>query len=701
MENDFVKIDLHIHTPASSCYKGEKDDNEYLKILRKAKSQNLKIISLTDHNSIEGYKSILKIKERLITEKDSLSSITDSEQANVRLKQVDSDLEIFDNILILPGVEFEVSNGIHLLVIFSIHTPVDQISSFLKEGGYTPENYGVEEPTLISNWDIFTLFEKSKNYDCIVIDAHTDSNKGILNTIPQGKTRANCFRSPQLSAVCYKSEEQKVKLQHILTTSKDYYRSITLAFLKFSDAHISDDVGLISTWIKLEDLSFESLKNALTNPSELISTEEPSVTKILDDLIKLPNSFGIIDITKESKAYIMKYISALSNSESGYILLGVTDKKVKVGIPVENLGNKDSLKPILDELIDCFRSVEPSFEMSVNLYELQNNRVIFSFHIRKSSSIVYIRENGNAYSLKENSLSLLRPSDIEFMVENRVLSDIQSRVEKRMQSVENDCQLIKNMFTSLPIIRFFDKNSRKARFKPTIDNCISLPSEDIVKLKKSVYNGRSRGNLFYYREKHSPRLPDAYLRYSLPLFTSRNIKSSSIFHETVYIVPGGGVFYSNRNYPFFSEYHTQIIKLHKRSIISGYNLKFIACFIKSSFLIWYLINVYDDVDIFSPDIFNNVRLPIINIKNPTTIDLVDTINSCFDKILEHEHNFLVGLRKINSTEIPEYAVEHNKKIDPLAYKIDRSIYDLIGLSAEEISTIEDSLRLNKIYIPEY
>ncbi|MCH7852920.1 MAG: hypothetical protein IIB76_01125 [Proteobacteria bacterium] len=90
--------------------------------------------------------------------------------------------------------------------------------------------------------------------------------------------------------------EQKEKLQHIIKTSKEYYRTIPLAFLKFSDSHVADTVGLPSTWVKLEKISFESLKTAFSNASELVSTEEPHVMKILDDLIKSPNSFGIPDV---------------------------------------------------------------------------------------------------------------------------------------------------------------------------------------------------------------------------------------------------------------------------------------------------------------------------------------------------------------------------------------------------------------------
>lgn len=36
--DEFYKVDLHIHTPASTCYKGTKDDEEYFRILKEKKT---------------------------------------------------------------------------------------------------------------------------------------------------------------------------------------------------------------------------------------------------------------------------------------------------------------------------------------------------------------------------------------------------------------------------------------------------------------------------------------------------------------------------------------------------------------------------------------------------------------------------------------------------------------------------------------
>lgn len=311
MPADFVRIDLHVHTPASRCYKGPDTEDEYLQILRRAHSRGLSIIAITDHNSIEGYRTFQEIEDRLENEKQFLSSITDSTQATERLQSIETDLNLFQAVHILPGVEFEVSNGIHLLVIFSEATPLDQITRFLNDGGYHPDNYGRQEPTVLSRWDIFRLYEESARYDCLVIDAHTDSSKGIYNTIRASSTRAACYSSSHLSAVCYKNEEQKEKLRSILR-EKHYHRSTPLSFVRFSDAHTSDQVGRFFSWVRLEKISFSALKSAFANPSEMLSTEEPSMMRTLDALIGLPNSFLISDISPPSLIDTKKHICALA-----------------------------------------------------------------------------------------------------------------------------------------------------------------------------------------------------------------------------------------------------------------------------------------------------------------------------------------------------------------------------------------------------
>ena len=42
-KRNVYKAELHIHTPASKCYKGCKDSNEYIKIIERAYELGLNI----------------------------------------------------------------------------------------------------------------------------------------------------------------------------------------------------------------------------------------------------------------------------------------------------------------------------------------------------------------------------------------------------------------------------------------------------------------------------------------------------------------------------------------------------------------------------------------------------------------------------------------------------------------------------------
>lgn len=702
MENDFIKIDLHIHTPASGDYKGARNEDEYLKILRKAKSKGLRIIAITDHNSIEGYKTILKLKDKLTDQRESLSSITDSEQTRKRLRLIESDLSLFDDLLILPGIEFEVNNGIHLLIIFSNDVLLQSIEKFLLDGGYTPTSFGEKEPTVMPNWDIFALYEESKKYNCIIIDAHTDSTKGILQTIPKGIARANCFRSPQLYAACYKSEEQKDKLKSALESGKEYSRTFPLSFVRFSDSHIAADVGSVSTWVKVDPVSFESLRKAFTNPSENVATEEPSMVKILDELIELRNSFGISDLSKESKDSCKKCICALRNSEGGYILLGVTEGKNKVGIPLSATARseKDKYEPVIKEIFSCISVIEPWQIPSATFYPLQNNRVIISLHVPPSDTLSSIKSDGCIYSITDRAIKVISAPDAQSIIEQRVLKDMEQKVFRRLSAVENDCNLIKNAFSSLPLTRFFEKNTIDARFNLSVSDSIDISPLQHEKLKKiHPPHGTSRGNLFFLRESQLPRFPYAYLRYSLPLFTLYQLSSRASSKDTIYIVPGGGIYYSTKDYPFFSEKYGQVIKLHKSLRNSRYGMKFTVCFLKSSLLLWYLINKFDNTDLFQPNILQKLRFPIINMGKPESAKNLREIESSFDKILKLEREYLLSARKFKDEALLKFIEQHNRKVDELAYSIDLNFYSLLGFSHDSVKVIEDNLRLNKIYIP--
>ena len=696
----FVKIDLHVHSPYSfDCYKGNKNDQEFYEILKQAKKKGLKIISITDHNSIDGYKKLIQLKESLTTQKNSLEKITDSEQSKVLLAQIIERLALFSDILILPGLEFETNDGIHILVIFNNTVQTNVIERFLADGGYKPEDFGHENPSTFANWDINYLLDESKKYECLVIDAHTDSNKGILNTIPKGKARAHCFSHPQLSGVCYNNEDQKNKLQETMKTAKEYSRSTSLAFVKFSDSHKAKDVGLHSTWIKIVNLTFSNLRAAFNNPTEMIFTHEPSTAKILQNLLKLDESYGVPSL-EEAPDLFKRLFCALTNTNGGFILLGVREDKTPIGVELK--------KPYDNSFIDKIRSISkdlPPMRIRYSFYDFVENKVIVSILIFPDEHLASIKGDDRIYSIKSKKLTTLSASEIQNLVEERTSTQIESLINKRIQSVENDCGLIKNLFASMPIIRSYEKKiiDRKLEYKFVSAEIIDVKSiKKLNQERKSLRaNGKTRGNIFYFSDPIPPRLTSAYLRYSLPLFFSSPQVPKNVLKPTIYVVPFGGVFYSTRDYPFYSDKSESIMKIHESQTNSPYGIKFTACFLKSSFLLWYILTKFDDCNLFSGKIIESIRLPLFHIKKPECASLIQKINAYFDQSITSENQFLIQSGKINEKQaMTKLVEEHNSKIDNISYNIDKTIYELMELSPKEIDTIEVTLKLNKIYLPQ-
>lgn len=164
MGTESYKMDLHIHTPASKCYKGSKNDEEYFEILRYAHKQNLDIIAFTDHNSIAGYNRILQLKEELINKRKYLSEYESSiSQLGNVIRECDDKLALFDDIYIIPGVEITLNPGVHILVLSS-HEEIEELSNLLDYVGYTEEKRGADSDVAI-NMDIknFLTYEKLKN----------------------------------------------------------------------------------------------------------------------------------------------------------------------------------------------------------------------------------------------------------------------------------------------------------------------------------------------------------------------------------------------------------------------------------------------------------------------------------------------------------------------------------------------------------
>lgn len=131
-QRQWRRIDLHLHTPASSDF--QEPAITFLDILQKAEARSLDIIAFTDHNSVAGY-------ARMMREIEQLEWLDKLKRANADEKRRLEDYRrLRKKILVLPGFEFTATFGFHILGIFAETTPVRVIEHILLNLSVPAEN---------------------------------------------------------------------------------------------------------------------------------------------------------------------------------------------------------------------------------------------------------------------------------------------------------------------------------------------------------------------------------------------------------------------------------------------------------------------------------------------------------------------------------------------------------------------------------
>ena len=691
-----IKVDLHIHTPASKCYKGPREDDEYIRIIKRAAEENLKIIAITDHNSIEGYEKLIEQRERIKVETEIFKTLNDSKKAKDKIKEGEKILNIFESILILPGIEFEVNNGVHMLVIFNPETDITTIKDFLKNGGYDADSFGKEDD-VFSKWSLFDLYNESVKYDCLIIDAHTDSNKGIFSTIRSGTPRIHAFTDKSLVGICYNSEKQKKNIRDLLL-SPNYTRATPVAFLKSSDAHKIDEIGKEYTYFCLKKIEWYDFKESFSNPDECIFTSRPNTKRIISSLANSKRCIFISALDESSVIKIAEAICALSNSNGGYIVIGADSVDLVNGIEIKDDSDIDKIKELFDSV-----SKKAKKEYIPNIYPLRESYYIFVVKVDSADELIDVEDNGIIFYYSKERIVKLNANQIQQVLSRKIETKYQQHISRELINIKKSVSAIDTYLKSQPILSSYCKNSipiHKYLSSIEIQESIKLTPEQrqaLVERYKEQGNGCCKGNIMYIDGVINPRLKDACLRITPPKFTLKGVKKVSP-KKYLYIIPGGAVFYTESELNYHNNDDYSVLRLETSS---DYSIKFLCAFLKSSFFLWYLKNKFGDLDFWSSKIFNRIDVPLLHLDNPKENDIITTIESNFDNIIELEKKFLkTDWNTVDDNGFEEYVNQHNEKTKIYFKKIDDAIFDLLKIKEDDKAIIKESLRANYIYIPE-
>jgi len=276
---EFMKVDLHVHTPASGDAQAK---NKY----------NFKFNMADIPTSLESAKQMAEeIVDRVMQKGIGLIAVTDHnspsnthpEDLTNTWYQLLKDKAKGKDLSVLPGVEIS-TDDLHILVILDPREDepaaytTHRINFLLQDCKFSLEEYGDYRATGMSSlFDVLQYIEDLST-NCIAIPAHIDGGKKAMLAVY--KAPCNVFNKllnhPNLNAIEVVKDTTPTRKKIGKKSVKDYFEGLRdenrspIAYIHNSDGHSIAEIGKRFTYIRMGEPDFWSLRNALEDPETRI-----------------------------------------------------------------------------------------------------------------------------------------------------------------------------------------------------------------------------------------------------------------------------------------------------------------------------------------------------------------------------------------------------------------------------------------------
>ena len=276
---EFIKVDLHVHTPASGDAQAK---NKY----------NFKFDIKDIPTSLESAKRLAEeIVDGIIQKEVMLIAVTDHntpsnthpEDLTNTWYQLLKDKARGKRLTVLPGVEIS-TDDLHILVILDPEEDeptaytTHRINFLLQDCKFSLKEYGNYRATGMSSlFDVLQYIEDLST-SCIAIPAHIDGGKKAMLAVYKGPSNVfnKLLNHPNLNVVEVVKDTTPARKKIGKKSVKDYFVSLRddnrspIAFIQNSDGHSIAEIGKRFTYIRMGEPGFWSLRNALENPETRI-----------------------------------------------------------------------------------------------------------------------------------------------------------------------------------------------------------------------------------------------------------------------------------------------------------------------------------------------------------------------------------------------------------------------------------------------
>jgi hypothetical protein len=427
--HQWYTVDLHLHTPASSCY--QETGVTMLDILRRAEARGLSAIALTDHNTVAGYR---RMKEEIafLEELEKGNRLTADERG--RLEEY---RRLLARMVVYPGFEFTATLGFHILGIFPPEKSVREIEHILLDLNIPDDQIDKGSSLVGASSDVLTAYRKIDEAGGLVIAAHADSTNGVaLRGFDfGGQTKIAYTQDPHLHALEVTDLEQRGR--HSTTAffngaKPEYPRRMHC--IQGSDCHrlrIDPNnrknlgVGDRATDLLLGELTFDALKELFLGSDFSRTRAHQAAKEEVFDFIQNAREEGpsIVQDFHESMVEkggllydIIADVCAFANTNGGtlYIGIGPDPKAPPVGVP-----EAARAVVVLDREIG--RKIAPAIACTVDVQETRGKQLIRVL-VPRGGDPPYAVEGSKIYVRAEAETGLAVRDEIVTLVERQTKS---------------------------------------------------------------------------------------------------------------------------------------------------------------------------------------------------------------------------------------------------------------------------------------
>jgi len=422
----WFRVDLHLHTPASSDY--AEPSTSYLEILRTAESKGLDIVAFTDHNTVAGYARMLaEIEELELLER--LSRLRTEER-----NRLDEYHRLLERILVLPGFEFTATLGFHILAIFDPSTSVRELEHVLLHLNVPSDRLDDGSTEVGATTDVLTAYRILDGAGALVIAAHANAAHGVaLQGFDfGGQTKIAYTQDPHLHALEVTDLEsgRRRSTANFYNGSKPQYPR-RMHCIEGSDAHrlerdSSDKtrpgVGDRVTEVRLPEASFQALRElflgtdfARTRPYRPTQAPFDHVRQAQEQGESIVQSFHDRATRRGGKLHaIICDVVAFANTNGGTVYIGATGNAKSKPIGVSD--PEEAMNLVKTEVQ---KKVTPELDISLDVLDSQGVKVV-RVSIPRGSDIPYAVDGSLIYVRQESETSIAVRDEIVNLVKEQL-----------------------------------------------------------------------------------------------------------------------------------------------------------------------------------------------------------------------------------------------------------------------------------------